>query len=105
MFTFDGWVTRVAFELHWALETRLHASALDSELRDESDENNLQTDEDCKYFRVLHGCKKSGNVVAVEYGKIRRLNISCAGTGVRRPEISATKIRIHLFSHDSINFV
>ena len=32
MFTFDGWVTRVAFELHWALETRLHASALDSEL-------------------------------------------------------------------------
>ena len=31
MFTFDGWVTRVAFELHWALETRLHASALDSE--------------------------------------------------------------------------
>ena len=33
MFTFDGWVTRVAFELHWALETRLHASALDSELK------------------------------------------------------------------------
>ena len=32
MFTFDGWVTRVAFELHWALETHLHASALDSEL-------------------------------------------------------------------------
>ena len=32
MFTFDGWVTRVAFELHWALETRLHASAPDSEL-------------------------------------------------------------------------
>ena len=32
MFTFDGWVTRVAFELHWALETRLHASALNSEL-------------------------------------------------------------------------
>ena len=32
MFTFDGWVTRVALELHWALETRLHASALDSEL-------------------------------------------------------------------------
>ena len=33
MFTFDGWVTHVAFELHWALETRLHASALNSELR------------------------------------------------------------------------
>ena len=32
VFTFDGWVTRVAFELHWALETRLHASALNSEL-------------------------------------------------------------------------
>ena len=32
MFTFDGWVKRVAFELHWALETRLHASALDNEL-------------------------------------------------------------------------
>ena len=32
MFTFDGWVTRVTFELHWALETRLHASALNSEL-------------------------------------------------------------------------
>ena len=32
MFTFDGWVTRVAFELHWALETRLHATALNSEL-------------------------------------------------------------------------
>ena len=38
MFTFDGWVTRVAFELHWALETRLHASALDSELSDFVDE-------------------------------------------------------------------
>ena len=33
MFTFDGWVTRVTFELHWALETRLHASALNSELQ------------------------------------------------------------------------
>ena len=32
MFTFDGWVTRVTFELHWTLETRLHASALDSKL-------------------------------------------------------------------------
>ena len=32
MFTFDGWVTRVTFGLHWALETRLHASALNSEL-------------------------------------------------------------------------
>ena len=32
MFTFDGWLTRVTFELHWALETRLHASALNSEL-------------------------------------------------------------------------
>ena len=33
VFTFDGWVTRVVFELHWALETRLHASALNSERR------------------------------------------------------------------------
>ena len=32
MFTFDGWVTGVIFELHWALQTRLYASALNSEL-------------------------------------------------------------------------
>ena len=42
MFTFDGWVTRVTFELHWALETRLHASALDSELLNEKCEQRIR---------------------------------------------------------------